>query len=164
MPGTFSRPRLQRKPLVSDPGMHHCTCVTQIRGGEENVPGIPGACATCNFMYLVRGPWQPPDVNIDDKVDDMTILFFSTNSIDGLVPDWRNPIANALEIPQSCNKPPISHWQPNTSGENVHVFCMVLSQLGDKAVDVLLKALEDTEQKYIAKELRRILEEEWVGP
>ena len=32
------------------------------------------------------------------------------------------------------------------------------------AVDVLLKALEDTEQKYIAKELRRILEEEWVGP
>ena len=24
----------------------------------ENVPGIPGACATCNFMYLVRGPWS----------------------------------------------------------------------------------------------------------
>ena len=22
----------------------------------ENVPGIPGACATCNFPYLVRGP------------------------------------------------------------------------------------------------------------
>ena len=22
----------------------------------ENVPGIPGACATCNFAYLVRGP------------------------------------------------------------------------------------------------------------
>ena len=22
----------------------------------ENVPGIPGACATCNFTYLVRGP------------------------------------------------------------------------------------------------------------
>ena len=21
----------------------------------KNVPGIPGACATCNFMYLVRG-------------------------------------------------------------------------------------------------------------
>ena len=25
-------------------------------GGEENVPGIPGACATHNFTYLVRGP------------------------------------------------------------------------------------------------------------
>ena len=24
----------------------------------ENVPGIPGACATCNFTYLVRGPWR----------------------------------------------------------------------------------------------------------
>ena len=58
--------RLQRKPLVSDPGMHHSTCVTHVpwcmwgsltRGGGENVPGIPGACATRNFVYLVRGPW-----------------------------------------------------------------------------------------------------------
>ena len=24
----------------------------------ENVPDIPGACATCNFAYLVRGPWD----------------------------------------------------------------------------------------------------------
>ena len=50
----FPRRRLQRKPLVSDPGMHHGTCVTHVpwcmsgsltRGGGENVPGIPGACA-----------------------------------------------------------------------------------------------------------------------
>ena len=50
----FPRHRLQRKPLVSDPGMHHGTCVTHVpwcmsgsltRGGGENVPGIPGACA-----------------------------------------------------------------------------------------------------------------------
>ena len=27
-----------------------------IPGGGENVPGIPGACATRNFAYLVRGP------------------------------------------------------------------------------------------------------------
>ena len=26
-------------------------------GGGENVPGIPGTCATRNFAYLVRGPW-----------------------------------------------------------------------------------------------------------
>ena len=25
-------------------------------GGGENVPGIPGACATRSFTYLVRGP------------------------------------------------------------------------------------------------------------
>ena len=24
----------------------------------KNVPGIPGACATRNFRYLVRGPWH----------------------------------------------------------------------------------------------------------
>ena len=56
--------QLQRKPPVSDPGMHHGTCVTHVlwcmsrsltRGGGEN---IPGACATCNFMYLVKSPWR----------------------------------------------------------------------------------------------------------
>ena len=58
--------RLQSKPLVSDPGMHHGTCVTHmpwfmsgllICGSGENVPGIPGVCATRSFTYLVRGPW-----------------------------------------------------------------------------------------------------------
>ena len=47
--------RIQRKPRVSDPGMHHGTCVTHVpwcmsglltRGGGENVPGISGACAS----------------------------------------------------------------------------------------------------------------------
>ena len=46
--------RLQWKSSVSDPGMHHGTCVTHVpwcmsgsltRSGLENVPGIPGACA-----------------------------------------------------------------------------------------------------------------------
>ena len=50
----FPTHRLHRKPLVSDPGMHHGTCVTHVPwcmsgtltcGGGENVPGIPGACA-----------------------------------------------------------------------------------------------------------------------
>ena len=54
-----------KKTLVSDPGMHHGTCVTNVpwcmpgllnRGGGENVAGILGACATRNFMYLARGP------------------------------------------------------------------------------------------------------------
>ena len=61
----FPRPRLQRKPLVNDPAMHHGTCVTHVPwcmsgsltcGGGGNVPGIPGACATHNFTYLARGP------------------------------------------------------------------------------------------------------------
>ena len=55
MPGTFPpRRRFQRKSIVSDPGMHHGTCVTHVPwcisgsltcGDGENVPGFPGACA-----------------------------------------------------------------------------------------------------------------------
>ena len=50
----FPRRQFQRKPLVSDPGMHHGTCVTHVPwcmsgsltcGDGESVPGIPGACA-----------------------------------------------------------------------------------------------------------------------
>ena len=49
----------------SDRSMHHGKCVMHMpwcmsgsltRGGEENVPGIPGACTTDNSAYLVRGP------------------------------------------------------------------------------------------------------------
>ena len=56
------RRRFQRKQLVSDPGMPHGTCVTHVswcmsgsltRGGGENVPGIPGACAR-----PILGIWQ----------------------------------------------------------------------------------------------------------
>ena len=61
----FSRHRIQRKSLATDPDMHHGTCITHApwcrsrsvtRGRGENVPGIPGACATYNFTYLIRGP------------------------------------------------------------------------------------------------------------
>ena len=50
----FPRHRFQRKPLVSDPGMHHGTCGTHVPwcmsgsltcGDGVNVPGIAGACA-----------------------------------------------------------------------------------------------------------------------
>ena len=52
----FPRLRLQRNPLVSDPGMHHDKSVMHvgiaIPGGGERVPGIPGACTTRNFATL----------------------------------------------------------------------------------------------------------------
>ena len=56
-----------RKPQIKDPCMHHGTCVTHVawcmsgsltRSGGENVPGIPGACTTRNFAYLVRDLWR----------------------------------------------------------------------------------------------------------
>ena len=57
---------LSPQPPVSDPDMHHDTCVTpgsltsgfvwsQWRG---NGPGIPGACATHNYTFLIKGPWE----------------------------------------------------------------------------------------------------------
>ena len=65
MPGTFPPPW-----RVSDPDMHHGTCVTHMPwcmpgsltsglfeiGGEESFPGIPGACTSRIFTYLVKGP------------------------------------------------------------------------------------------------------------
>ena len=50
----FPRRRLKRKLVISDPCMHHGTCVTHVpwcmsgsltHDGGENVPGIPGASA-----------------------------------------------------------------------------------------------------------------------
>ena len=63
----FTRRRLQRKQLVSDPGMHHGTCVTHVpwcmsgslaSGGGENVPGIPGACAPAIFCIWQEAHWN----------------------------------------------------------------------------------------------------------
>ena len=62
--------------------MHHDTCVTHVPwcmpgsltcGGGENVPGIPGACATYDLTYLARGPCK-------------NVLLISHD------PVWRNPI------------------------------------------------------------------------
>ena len=56
----FPHRRLQRKLLVSDPGMHHCTCVTLVpwcmsgsltRSGGANVPSIPGACLSALWAH-----------------------------------------------------------------------------------------------------------------
>ena len=62
----FPRHQFRRKPPISDPGMYYGTCVTHVPrcmsgtltcGGGQNITGIPGTCAICNFTYLVRGQW-----------------------------------------------------------------------------------------------------------
>ena len=82
----FPCQRLQRKPLVSDPGMHHGTCVTHVpwcmsglltRDGGENVPGIPGACATlvsCN---------EPMDCTANRQIKWILWLFIGRNYASG---------------------------------------------------------------------------------
>ena len=71
MPGTPAH--------VSDPDMHHGTCVTHVlpwcmpgsltdgfhwSRWRENVPGIPGACETCNFTSLARDPCNDPIIHL----------------------------------------------------------------------------------------------------
>ena len=94
----FPSHRLQRKPLVSDPGMHRGTCVTHvpwcmteslIHDGGENVPGIPGACATRTWQEAHGNiwRWQYTTHHMFDKVtlqtmtwrriDNRHYLFFS---------------------------------------------------------------------------------------
>ena len=69
MPGKISFPHhwLKRKPLVSDPSIHHGTCAMHVPwcmsgsvtwGDGVNVAGVPSACAPRNFTYLITGPWQ----------------------------------------------------------------------------------------------------------
>ena len=62
----FPHHRLQRKPLVSDPGMHHGTCVMHVpwcmsgslTRGAKTLPAFPVHAQPATFTYLVRGPWK----------------------------------------------------------------------------------------------------------
>ena len=67
----FPHHRLQRKPLVSYPSMHHGTCIMHVpwcmsgwlsRCGGENIPGISGACATrtCKGFTPTPSSGTPP--------------------------------------------------------------------------------------------------------
>ena len=67
----FPRRRLQRKLVISDPCMHHGTCVTHVpwcmsgsltHDGGENVPGIPGASAILRI-------WQDAHAVADYALD-----------------------------------------------------------------------------------------------
>ena len=62
----FPHRRLQRKPLLKNPGIHHGTCVTHVPWcmsgslapvGGENVPAI-SAHAHPQFPYLAKGPFH----------------------------------------------------------------------------------------------------------
>ena len=74
----FPRRRFKRKPLVSDPGMHHGTCVTHVPwcmsgsltcGDGENVPGIPGACAPAILRI-----WQEAHCMLAPKLEPSALV------------------------------------------------------------------------------------------
>ena len=91
----FPRRWFQRKPLVSDHGMHHGTCVTHVPwcmsgsltcGDGKNVPGILGACAPAILRI-----WQEAHallcVIIDNRYEELSINY-SCAECDVLVFDY----------------------------------------------------------------------------
>ena len=125
------RRRFQRKPLVSDPGMHHGTCVTHVPGcmsgsltcGDgENVFGIPGACALAMFAYLARGPWKRKSRHFES----MAFIHFRPRCVnDGTnsMLDWTHPhgLTACLEgsdIAELYVINPVKENGGNTLGDN----------------------------------------------
>ena len=54
-------------------------------GGGENVPGIPSACATHKFTYLVRSPWSNTQTH---KHTHWRVLHTISHEIILKVSDW----------------------------------------------------------------------------
>ena len=96
----FPQRRLQRKPLVSDPGMHHGTCVTHVpwcvsgslnRGVWEHVPGIPGACAPAILRIALVDDWQ--QLKIDSANQGLLfICCFRGRRVQHGLPKWYEPL------------------------------------------------------------------------
>ena len=78
--------RFQIKPLVSDPGMHHGTCVTHVPwcmsgsltcGDRENVPGIPGACAPA-ILRIWQEAHAGGESGASSVITERALLFIET--------------------------------------------------------------------------------------
>ena len=67
-------------------------------GGGENVPGIPGACATRNFMYLVRGPCIAGGINPGTRAG---VFIFRTRTRSSRVLDFWYPYSTRTREFQS---------------------------------------------------------------
>ena len=94
----FPRHRLQRKPLFCDPGMYHGTCLTHVPWYmlESLTPGIPGACATHNFTYLVSGPFAniKGNCSLCDHRFWLPILVYSTH---GFINNWKQTLSPSMQ-------------------------------------------------------------------
>ena len=93
--------------------MHHGTNVKHVpwcmsgsltRGGRENVPGIPGACATHNFACLVRGPY----ITAGSSISGMDVK--SSNSVKAPVTHSLQPVGDLLATKISCGRREVAGW------------------------------------------------------
>ena len=70
-------------------------------GGGENVPGIRGACATRNFMYLQRGPCQTTSVSKSLTLPQPHFIIFVEGHMIGMKSD---PDADMDKYWSLCNQ------------------------------------------------------------
>ena len=80
----FFRHRLLRKPLVSDSGMHHGTCVANLQWQGKR-SRHSRACATRNFKYLSMGPMDSDSDGIystwmDTELQTYTVRFANVHT------------------------------------------------------------------------------------
>ena len=101
MPGKFSPPPTSKE-TASKGSRHASRHVRDTRAVMHvgianprwpgNVPGIPGACATRNFTYLVRGPWHAYYFSL-------LFVSYKCRQMDELLLSWKKHNAPNLRVP-----------------------------------------------------------------
>ena len=106
----FPRHRFQGTPLGSDPGMHHGACIVHVPwwmygsltcGDGEDVPGIPGACATHNFRYLARGPLSGCEAGISPECLLWLTHAFQVDFTDSCIPSGLHRRWTIIRLPRT---------------------------------------------------------------
>ena len=120
MPGTFSPP-----PLVSDPAMHHGTCVTHVpwcmsgsltRGGGDSVPDIP---AILCIWQEAREMWW----NVAQIVNTFLLKFHEC-----IVCSWMKYFKDHFPMYDKHNQDKNKWWYPS------HILCNWWQSLHHKNV------------------------------
>ena len=106
-------------------------------GGGGNVPGIPGACATRNFTYLVRGPWLVAShINIMAAISKSIILCTTP------------PKTIDVKVPYRCQ---VRHYFRKVVGFVLVVFdcCLLVTCVHDPFYDTRTKSYFWKASSYI---------------
>ena len=67
-------------------------------GGVENFPGIPAACATRSFAYLVRGPWRQYGQFLHINKTNMRVLLVPSLVSHTIGSSWYYKICNKSQF------------------------------------------------------------------
>ena len=80
----------------------------------ENVPGIPGACATCNFTYLVRGPWDEIQFSLFQATKWITVFRIVGGSGRDVLANWANSglvnDTSCVDRNANCKSALVNQW------------------------------------------------------